>query len=405
MTDRPGRGSASQQTVLLTLGRLPKGLDIARSFHADGWRVIIAEPFGWHLCGLSRSVARSIVVPPPCDAQAAYLDALLDIVRREGVALVVPVSEETMHVASLSEHLPPGVGLFTSAPDAVLGLHDKLTFAQRLKTAGLAAPETALLGSERGAALAARRATVVKDRWGASGSNVTFHRPGETLPMRRHALVQERLEGEEVSTFSIVHAGTVTITVVYRSVIRDGTVATVFERIDRPDVEAYADDVARMSGHTGFLSLDLMITTAGPVAFECNPRANSGIHFLHTPDIARAVLDPDFRPRLAKQRRMQQAYPTLTLLWGAIGDWPRYRRIGKALLSARDVSWSLCDPLPFAFMTPATWPLLRQAIFEGRTLGEAAIRDIGWFGPAANETGPQPVKATGSSSTGMKPPD
>jgi hypothetical protein len=78
---------------------------------------------------------------------------------------------------------------------------------------------------------------------------------------------------------------------------------------------------------------------------------------------------------------MQQAYPTLTLLWGAIGNWPRYRQIGKALLTSRDVTWRWRDPLPFALMTPATWPLLRQAIFDGRSLGEAAIHDIGWFGP------------------------
>ncbi|MEN9755617.1 MAG: hypothetical protein RLZ07_1999, partial [Pseudomonadota bacterium] len=37
------------QSVLLTLGRLPKGLDIARSFHRAGWRVIIADPARDHL--------------------------------------------------------------------------------------------------------------------------------------------------------------------------------------------------------------------------------------------------------------------------------------------------------------------------------------------------------------------
>jgi len=370
------------QTVLLTLGRLPKGLDIARSFHAAGWRVLVAEPFGWHLCGLSRSVAKSFQLPAPNTDQAAYLDALLALIAREGVSLVVPISEETMHVAALGERLPDDVTLFTAPSKDVSALHDKFRFAEGLYQAGLAAPKTALLGTLEAQAIAGTGPTIVKDRWGASGSNVTFLEQGSSLPDRPNGLVQERLEGEEVSSFSIVHAGSVSETVVYKPVIRDGTVSTVFERIKVPEVEAYVDQVAQWSGHTGFLSLDLMIDGPDVTAFECNPRANSGIHFLETADIARAILEPGFVPRFSRHTRMQQAYPTLTLLWGAIGKWPRYRQVGKALFTSRDVTWRLNDPLPFALMTPATWPLLRQAIFEGRSLGEAAIHDIGWFGPS-----------------------
>jgi len=29
-------------SLLLTIGRLPKALDFARSFHAAGWRVVVA---------------------------------------------------------------------------------------------------------------------------------------------------------------------------------------------------------------------------------------------------------------------------------------------------------------------------------------------------------------------------
>jgi predicted ATP-grasp superfamily ATP-dependent carboligase len=366
---------------LLTLGRLPKGLDIARSFHSAGWRVLVAEPFGWHLCRLSRAVDRSIAVPAPNEDKTAYLEALLDLIEREQVSLVVPISEETMHVAALKERLPEGVMLFTREQQRVLALHDKLRFAEMLAKAGLSAPRTARLGTEDASEIAQSGPFIVKDRWGASGSNVAFFEQGATLPDGGEGLVQERLGGEEVSSFSVVHAGQVSATVVYRPVIRDGTVSTVFERIDAPTVETYVAQIAALSGHTGFLSFDMMVDGDKVAAFECNPRANSGIHFLETTDIARAVLEPGFVPRFNHHRRMQQAYPTLTLLWGAIGKWPRYCQVGKALLTSRDVTWYWRDPLPFALMTPATWPLLRQAIFEGRSLGEAAIHDIGWFGP------------------------
>ena len=45
-----------QKTVLLTLGRLPKALELARALHDEGARVIVAEPFGAHVCKVSRAV-------------------------------------------------------------------------------------------------------------------------------------------------------------------------------------------------------------------------------------------------------------------------------------------------------------------------------------------------------------
>ena len=52
-------------TVLITLGRLPKALDLARGFKALGYRVIVAEPFRWHLTGVSNVIARRFTVTAP----------------------------------------------------------------------------------------------------------------------------------------------------------------------------------------------------------------------------------------------------------------------------------------------------------------------------------------------------
>ncbi|MEM6384201.1 MAG: ATP-grasp domain-containing protein [Pseudomonadota bacterium] len=383
-------------TVLLTLGRLPKGLDIARSFDALGWRVIVAEPFDWNLCALSKSVSKSYAVPAPNTDIDGYYDAMRDIVRREHIDLIVPISEETLHVSALKGQLPDKPKIFCGNHDALLKLHDKLAFATSLQDTGLRAPLTATLTSPEALAIAEAGGYIVKDRFGASGSRIQFLKQGDALPKDRpNAIVQERLLGREISTFSIVHAGKVSQTVVYEPVIRDGTVATVFQRIVDTDPDArgaceLAASVAATSGHTGFLSFDLMATGPGEVvAFECNPRANSGIHFIETAAIAPAIKSAGEPVPLRKSTRLQQAYPTLTLLWGSLGRWSRYRQVGKALLTTRDVSWGWRDPLPFILMTPATWPLIKQSIFQGRSLGEAAIADIGWFGEPSN-----PVKAT-----------
>ena len=57
--------ASAASTALVTLGRLPKALDIARALQASGWRVIVAEPYARHLTGASRAVSRSFRVTAP----------------------------------------------------------------------------------------------------------------------------------------------------------------------------------------------------------------------------------------------------------------------------------------------------------------------------------------------------
>jgi hypothetical protein len=126
--------------VLLTLGRLPKALDLARGFSRAGSRVIVADPFGWTLTGASRHVDREFAVPPPSKGSAEYLAALAEIVAREHVDLVVPVSEETMHVAFLPDLLGGRARVFTMPPDRVLSLHNKAGFVRAATAMGLSVP-------------------------------------------------------------------------------------------------------------------------------------------------------------------------------------------------------------------------------------------------------------------------
>ena len=59
-------------TVLITLGRLPKAHDLARGFKRLGYRVIVAEPFRWHLMGVSNVIARRYTVTAPADAFSTF---------------------------------------------------------------------------------------------------------------------------------------------------------------------------------------------------------------------------------------------------------------------------------------------------------------------------------------------
>jgi len=378
-------------TVLLTLGRLPKALDLARSFHAVGWRVVVAEPFRKHLAGASRSVARSIVVPAPAADREAYLRHLRHVVEEEAVDLVLPVSEEVVHVAALHERLPARTRLFAMPPGVVLAAHDKGAFAVQARRMGLPVPPTHPLGSEEAEALAARQDVVVKPLHACSGRGVLRLRRGAPLPApdaAAPAVVQAMIRGEERSTCSLVHEGVVSGTAVYRGLMHSGSVSIAFERVEDAAIEAFVRDFAAATRWTGFLSFDFFLDEAGrPWAIECNPRTTSGLHFFAPGDLARAVLEPGHPLRLRPERRLQQFYSCLTETQLSIFRRGFGRKL-RTLLATRDVTWSRRDPRPFLTMTATSWPIIREAIARRATFGEVATLDVGWDGDRAPSAAP-----------------
>ncbi|MGG5888741.1 ATP-grasp domain-containing protein [Falsiroseomonas sp. HC035] len=374
------------RTVLLTLGRLPKALDLARGFAAIGWRVVVAEPFVRHLCGSSRSVAKSIRVPPPAEGKAAYLHALAEVVRSEQVELVLPVSEETMHVAHLPPLLPPGVRVLTMPPGILLRLHHKGGFCEFAAAHGLDVPESFPLGDPRAAALAASGRVVVKPVHGCSGRGVLRLRAGNPLPEADPAvpaLVQRFIEGREFSTCTLAHRGRVLATTVYRGTLMSGSVAVAFERVGQAAIEDWVRRFAAAANWSGFLAFDIIVDAEGrPWGLECNPRTTSGLHFFEAADLARAILDPEGAPppRHRPETRLQQFWSCLTeTQLSLFRDRSAFRTNARTLLTTRDVCWQARDPWPLLAMPWTTWPIIRMAAQRRVPFGEVATLDVGWY--------------------------
>lgn len=375
------------QTVMLTLGRLPKALDLARSFAAAGHRVIVAEPHGWHLSRVSRAVARSVTVVAPRADPAAYLDALLQLIVQEGVDVIVPVSEEILHVAGLRPRLPEGVRLLCMPRSHLLALHDKASFIERSAGHGLDVPITAYLSEPGACALAAARKCIVKPVLSCAGRGVRVLEAGSALPEPEpgaRAIVQAFVEGELLSSFSIAHEGNILVTVVYRGTVMSGTVAVCFERVDGARaVEGWIERFVAAEKYSGFIGFDFVEQADGRVlAIECNPRATSGVHFVRQEDLASAVLEPAAgRPvGLREDRLLQQFWPCLTETQAAMLGGSGFRQKLSQLVRAHDVTWSRRDPLPLLLMPFASYPILLLSIFKGLTFGEAATLDIEWPG-------------------------
>jgi hypothetical protein len=393
------------KTVLITLGRLPKALELARSLAGAGCRVIVAEPFRWHICRLSRAVHRSYTVTAPNTDLEQYRAQLSEIIQREGVDLVVPVSEESIHALSVQPMVGPQVEFFSPPVETVMALHDKLSFAQIAAGFGLRIPATFALSDPGALRIASAGPFVVKPTHSCSGIGLQVRPARAELPspaVDGEHLVQAFIEGQHVSTFSIAHNGVVSATVIYRGTVLTGTVAVCFERIPQfPAVTRWVEQFVASSGYSGFISFDFIVNDDAVWAIECNPRITSGVHFVDPSFLAAAVLDPGttIEPVYRQQMRFQQLYTTLTATYASIFDGPRFRAHFRNMLAARDVVWALRDPLPFLLMTPACYQILFATIFQGISFGEASTRDIGWFG----DTGP-PARIHNSAANGVAGP-
>jgi predicted ATP-grasp superfamily ATP-dependent carboligase len=369
--------------VLLTLGRLPKALDVARGFADLGWRVVVAEPFKRHLAGASRAVAQSHRVTAPAEDKQAYLADLRRIIAGEKIDLVVPVSEETMHVAFLRESLSASTRLFTMPPESLLRLHNKHGFVQQAVAWGLAVPKTYALGDPAAEALVQSGPVVIKPVHSCSGRGVRLLSAGAVLPAPDPAIptiAQRCVMGAEYSSCSIAHDGRVSSTVIYRAAQKSGSVAVAFERVEHPAIEDWITRFIAAAQWTGFIAFDIMVDEAGqPWGIECNPRTTSGLHFWERADIARAVLEPDFTPRYRPETRLQQFYSALTETQMSLFRRGPFRENLRQLFTTRDVSWDKRDPMPFLTMTATSWPIIRMAMARGVTFGAVATLDVGWY--------------------------
>src|SRR5690242_2391765 len=106
--------------ILLTGGRAPAALELARIFDAAGHRVFMAESVRGHLSAPSRAIVRNFLVP---------------------------TCEEIFHIARGYEVLSKYCTVFTESIERLHPLHHKYQFVCKAADYGLAVPESMLLES------------------------------------------------------------------------------------------------------------------------------------------------------------------------------------------------------------------------------------------------------------------
>jgi hypothetical protein len=352
-------GTAS--TVLITGGKMTKALQLARSFHAGGHRVVLVESPKYRFTGhrFSRAVAAFHTVPEPTDA--GYGRALLDIVRRENVDVFVPVSSPaaSVHDADAGEMLSDYCDVLHVDPQMVRTLDDKAEFSRLAASFGLRVPDSHRITDaaqiETFDFPADRTYILKRIAYNPVGrmdlTPLTAATPQRNMEFARSLgisaqdpwILQEFITGQEYCTHSTVRGGAVQV----YGCCESSAFQVNYAHVDKPDIYTWVHRFAAESRVTGQISFDFIEAADGHAyAIECNPRTHSAITmFYDDPRVAPAYLD-DGHPLIAPSPEARPTYWIYHEMWRLLTE-PGRRRRWRTIRSGIDAIFDWNDPLPY----------------------------------------------------------
>jgi len=385
------------KNILLTGGRAPATLDLARCLARAGHRVSIAESFPQHLSRHSRSIGATFHLPPPRDDPNAYIDALTRIAREHKVDLLIPTCEEIFWIAGGLSRLTECCGIFCEDLSRLQVLHSKWDFFRLADSYGLPVPATRLLPDSHTAredllkwqAEHELKGFVLKPVFSRFASRAALFRNGidadTALPEfgDKQWVAQEFLDGPAFCTYSVARRGQLLAYAAYRVVFQVGIGATVcFVADEHGGCRQWVEQFVARREFTGQIAFDFIEKNGQVLALECNPRLTSGIHLL-----SRAVGLPDCfcgEPTgVVTPPRQRPAVLFVPLLFSGAAS---IRSVGQAAgwlkkcLIGKDVVFRWLDPMPAIYQLISLFHFWRISRRAGVSLTEATTHDIEWNG-------------------------
>lgn len=371
---------AQPKTILISGGKMTKALQLARSFHAVGHRVVLVETHKYWLTGhrFSRAVSCFYTVPAPQTNADAYAEALLAIVKQEQVDVYVPVcSPIASYYDALAESvLSPYCEVFHADAEMVQALDDKYRFNQLAQSLGLAVPRSFRITAPEQVLQfdfsQETRPYILKSIAYSSVYRLNLTRlPGPnrkemeafvySLPISPETpwIMQEFIPGQEFCTHSTVRDGELRL----HCCCESSAFQVNYQNVENPAILNWVQQFVKGLNLTGQVSFDFIQTNDGTVyAIECNPRTHSAITmFYNHPGVAAAYLDKTPLPE--PMQPLPNSKPTYWLyheLWRltAVRSLRDLQTRLQTLLQGTDAIYSFRDPLPFLMVHHWQIPLL-----------------------------------------------
>ncbi|OZC95487.1 ATP-grasp enzyme [Rhodococcus sp. 06-235-1A] len=381
-TRPPTRRSDSPRTVLISGGKMTKALQLARSFHLAGHRVILVESAKYRFSGhrFSRAVDRFHCVPDP--GAPEYAQALLDIVRRENVDVFVPVASPaaSIHDADARTVLDPHCEVIHGDAGSVRMVDDKSRFSEHAASLGLRVPDFRRITDPAQIDefdFPPGREYILKRISYNPVGRMDLTRLSAQTPQRNASfarslhiteddpwILQEFIAGQEYCTHGTVREGRLQV---YGCCVSSAFQVN-YEMVDKPEILLWVQTFVSSLDVTGQLSFDFIESAAdGHIyAIECNPRTHSAITmFYDHPDLAAAYLDDD-HPMIVPRPTARPTYWIYHELWRLLTEGNRKARL-RSIFRGKDAILTGWDPLPYILVHHLQIPslLIRNLLARG----------------------------------------
>jgi len=349
--------TCNKRKILLTGARSPAALDVARLLHCAGHEVYTADTSFFHICRFSNAVKNSFVVPAPSDKPEKFIQSVIEIIKKVGIDILIPIWEEVLYISKEIDRFPKSCQVFCSSFEMVDQLHNKFHFIELQKKFNIEVPETYLVKStEELKNLPFKKPYVLKACYCRGSQKIRKVNPGEdplvTISPQIPWVAQEWIEGEKFCSYSVCHNGEIKAHVSYPVVytMEDKSSCLAFEAQKNVDIYEWAKNLIQKINYTGQAAFDFIETEEGKMyAIECNPRATSGVHLFAPKDrIDLAYMDENEETILPEEGRSRQIAAGMVIYGWKLGC--KEKKLGsyvKKTFSTRDVVFSLNDIKPF----------------------------------------------------------
>lgn len=379
-----------KKKVLVTAGRMPAALEICRGLARTGASVVAVDCYARQICQGSQAVSRTYTIASPRFDFLRYKADILEIVRKENIDLIVPVSEDVLYLSRFADELAKDCDLFFPSSDLLFKVHHKQKFIELSRDLGLSVPRSELYTDASQLPDYCAKDYILKQVYSRAGQGVIFAAAGEHprtygVDSDGSWVVQERLLGETLCSCTIVHRGKVVSHLVYRPSVIAGSVGVVFRQVDQPAIRSWVENFARKTAYHGIVSFDFIVSPKGEVsAIECNPRPTSGVHLFEPEMLGYAIQDPTRPiPVLSKRQRAQVTLGMLTALPAVFRNTGRRREALGDIFRARDVMFSWRDPLPALYQLVCYAYLFYQSRRRKTSLVDCMLDGVEWNGEEA----------------------
>ncbi|MBD2522003.1 ATP-grasp domain-containing protein [Nostoc sp. FACHB-133] len=361
--------AAHPQNILVSGGKMTKALQLARSFHAAGHRVILIEGHKYWLSGhrFSNAVSHFYTVPAPQDDPEGYTQALLAIVKREKIDVYVPVCSpvasyyDSLAKSALSEYCE----VFHFDADITKMLDDKFAFTDQARSLGLSVPKSFKITDPEQVINfdfsketrkyilksisydSVRRLNLTKLPCDTPEETAAFVKSLPISP-EKPWIMQEFIPGKELCTHSTVRDGELRLHCCSNS----SAFQINYENVENPQIQEWVQHFVKSLRLTGQISLDFIQAEDGTAyAIECNPRTHSAITmFYNHPGVAEAYLGKT--PLAAPLEPLADSKPTYWIyheIWRLTGirSGQQLQTWFGRLVRGTDAIYRLDDPIPF----------------------------------------------------------